>query len=743
MSTQFTNRQWRLPNEENKSKVSNYSMDFDSASLDYIDAGNPTELQITGELSISLWFKTNTTPSGNVYLLSKGTGSYTQRNFGIWQSNSNTIRAFINGVTSGVTSPSTYADNTWHHCVVTYTPSTSLILYIDGSAVDTNTTSISSAINNNTGNLEIGRWGSDYFNGKLDAVSIYNYALSSSQVTTLYGSSSTGIGNPMSLSPKPVASYNLGDKSAYNSSSYLIPNASLQDYVFDFIPNDYIDCGNSTSLQITSNLTLSTWIKTNSSSFQGIIYKGLYVGTTGAGSSYAMYFNTAGKITLQFYLTNTEGLSSGTIFTVTTSNSYNDGKWHNITAIKNLTSVSLYIDNTLDGTATATLNYIVNSTQNVTIGSKSDGSLNFNGSLSNVSIFNTALPATGSNSVETLYNNGSPLTSMTGFTSLQGWWKLDASATYDGTNWTIPDDSTNSNDGTSSGMTQANLVQSDLSFTSGYSPYALDFDSASSQYIQTNVDLAYTTFPNISLACWVKMNKSDLSNYTIYHPVGVFTNLFPNGSPIRIYSQAASSGGSSVVLVQGSTLAQTSTDLADGNWHHIVQTCEYDSGGTICNVYVDGTKEINNHSLVSYAPLSGNLFIGSRDSSAGFFLGSISNASIWNTALTSAQVSEIYNEGVPSNLNNHSAYSNLVSWWQLGSNSSFNTNWTVLDEKGSNNGTSVNMGEDSIVDGVGSSANGLSSGMGGDEVIGDAPYSSSNSLSVNMDVLDRVTDTPS
>ena len=120
----------------------------------------------------------------------------------------------------------------------------------------------------------------------------------------------------------------------------------------------------------------------------------------------------------------------------------------------------------------------------------------------------------------------------------------------------------------------------------------------------------------------------------------------------------------------------------------------------------------------------------------------MSNASLWNTALTSAQVTEIYNEGVPSNLNNHSAYSNLVSWWQLGSNSSFNTNWTVLDEKGSNDGTSVNMAEDDIVDGVGSYANGTSSGMGGDEVIGDAPYSTANSLSVNMDVLDRTEDTP-
>ena len=38
---------------------------------------------------------------------------------------------------------------------------------------------------------------------------------------------------------------------------------------------------------------------------------------------------------------------------------------------------------------------------------------------------------------------------------------------------------------------------------------------------------------------------------------------------------------------------------------------------------------------------------------------------------------------------------------------------------------------------------GLSSGMGGDEVIGDAFGSSANALSVNMDVEDRVTDTPS
>ena len=122
----------------------------------------------------------------------------------------------------------------------------------------------------------------------------------------------------------------------------------------------------------------------------------------------------------------------------------------------------------------------------------------------------------------------------------------------------------------------------------------------------------------------------------------------------------------------------------------------------------------------------------------------MSNYSIWNAALTSAQVTEIYNNGLPSNLNNHSAYSNLVSWWQLGENSSFNSNWTVIDEKGTNNGTSVNMAEDDLVDGVGTSGNGLSSGMGGaDNILGEAPYSTANSLSYGMGVDAKSTSAPS
>jgi len=125
--------------------------------------------------------------------------------------------------------------------------------------------------------------------------------------------------------------------------------------------------------------------------------------------------------------------------------------------------------------------------------------------------------------------------------------------------------------------------------------------------------------------------------------------------------------------------------------------------------------------------------------SGSYFDGSISNASIWNAALTSAQVTELYNEGLPGNLNSHSAYSNLISWWQLGENSSFDGNdWIVADEKGSNNGTSVSMPVGALTNGVGTTANGVSNGMSEGNLVGDAPYSTANALSTNMVITSRV-----
>ena len=512
MSTQFTNRQWRLPNNENKDKQSNYSMDFDSASSDYIDLGNITELNNLSAISTSSWFKTSNVSNAPIIL--NGGSSSTNR-FYLQLYFVGSIRYVIGSSVENIT-VSNIADGNWHH-ISTVQNGTSLDIYLDGAKQNTSTITVVSPSTNIGDNFKIGRYflsAANYFDGQIDAVSIFDYALTDgtggtvNQIAALYGSSSTGIGNPMSLSPKPVASYNLGDKSAFNSANYLVPNIAAQeddgDIATSFSPyalefdgtNDLIDLGRPSSLNLMPSVdafSISAWFKTTSS---GTIY------SFGAPSSPS---NTQIKIVIR----------------------------------GNATPGPYYPEVTLKGTAT-------------TIGSSA-------------------------------YN--------------------------------------------------------------------------------------------------------------------------------------------------------------DGNWHNIILTCTTSTA----TLYIDGSNVGSPTIGTATITSTDNGAIGARTAPTGgfFFNGSISNVSVWNAALTSAQVSEIYSEGIPQNLNNHSAYSNLVSWWQLGSNSSFNTNWTVLDEKGSNNGTSINMTEADIVDGVGSYANGLSSGMGGDEVVGDAPYSSSNALSVNMDVLDRVEDTPS
>jgi len=158
------------------------------------------------------------------------------------------------------------------------------------------------------------------------------------------------------------------------------------------------------------------------------------------------------------------------------------------------------------------------------------------------------------------------------------------------------------------------------------------------------------------------------------------------------------------------------------------------------NFYVDGqaaaSSAYSGTTPSSFADSTATLHIGKYSSLE--WDGQISNAAIWNTDLSQSEVTEIYNQGVPSNLNTFSGTA-PTAWWQLGSNSSFNTNWTCLDEIGTNNGESVNMTNDDIVNGPGYSVNGL--GASTIDIIGDAPYSTANGLSENMDVLDRVSGT--
>ena len=138
----------------------------------------------------------------------------------------------------------------------------------------------------------------------------------------------------------------------------------------------------------------------------------------------------------------------------------NDGLWHHIAGTWDSTgNVKVYLDSNLKAT-TAISGTFTGTPAFCSIGSSGVSSSFFKGNIDEVTLFNKELDST---EVNTLYNDGLPFNPVP-LDNLKGYWKMgdggivgDPIATYP----TIPDDSTNNNDGTMTNMS-SNDFQADV-----------------------------------------------------------------------------------------------------------------------------------------------------------------------------------------------------------------------------------------------------------------------------------------
>ena len=743
----YYNDAWRIINEKNQSLVSNYSMEFDGTN-DFINCGNfaPFNVQHT-KFSISLWCKSPNSFTDSGSLIESRLSYPTPNGIAI---------DFIDGSMSfrqtGSTFTKTIAEwglnNTnWNHIVFAYdltiqsVGSNNIFVYINN-APPPNRSSATLSQPATTADFKIGDGLRGNFNGQIDQVSIFNYTLSAGQVSTLYGGG-TAVGNPMSLSPKPQAYYQLGDQSASNNTteptppvqSYLVPNNSLQDYVFNFNgTSNKIELRNSsstdTSLNLTPNASISAWIyKTSVNSF-GVIY------ANSRGNSgyfgFSLLVNNSNKLELRCNLVNQIGISSATV---------PHDEWVHVAATyksgsSGTSEIKLSINGVIETNPSLgnlpPLNY---TNPAVSSGVEIGDGLSlfpFVGEISNVSLFDSVLTSA---QITTIYNNGTP--SDISSLSPVSWWKLNAEDVFVYPNWVIRD-SAGTNNGASVGMTSANLVQSTLQLGVGFSPYALELDGTS-QYFNCGTELANSLgngVTNFSFSGWYTAQSS--ANNEGLFGIGDGTTDIVSLTQVNFNTR---------VVTIGSTTSRFIYDSRD-QWANFIVVVSGDGNSPLTlKYYHDGVEliSLDSPSFPNSLDFSGkNAYIGNNTNLLRFFKGEISNFSFFNFALTSAQVTELNNNQRTSNLNNLS-FAKPLAWWELGSNSGFNSStWTALNEGtvvGGNAVSTANMAEDDIVNGVGYTGNGL--GTSSIEIVGDAPYSPANGISVNIDALDRTTDVPS
>ena len=382
--------------------------------------------------------------------------------------------------------------------------------------------------------------------------------------------------------------------------------------------------------------------------------------------------------------------------------------------------------------------------------------------------------------ISTIYNNGKPgdLTSL----SPKNWWKLtDGSlvdsgseaddAVFISTSPTIvaTNVNSNSNPGTSSGMTEANLidenvstvngesdtlpasalVQSDLTRKLPFSNYSITFDGTA-DYINCGAISELASATNFSLSGWFYFD-SVANNKTLYSYGGTGTNYgitvqtHASGNLIFVIASATNDSGSNYIETNLSSVLTTST------WYHVA--CMYDGSQTgntdKAKIYINGTE-------VAYAA-GGGTIPATTSASTGpfnigqwnlggsnrFFSGNISNVAIFGSTLTPEEILDLYNNGIPPNLNTSFTPGPPNYWWPMDEDYTY-FNGSVLvarDAVGSNDGTGVNIIQENIVGNApGSEANGIGTNLTIADLKGDMKSSINNSYSINMaDYADGVT----
>jgi hypothetical protein len=176
---------------------------------------------------------------------------------------------------------------------------------------------------------------------------------------------------------------------------------------------------------------------------------------------------------------------------------------------------------------------------------------------------------------------------------------------------------------------------------------------------------------SVSVSAWVKYTDSGGTRYI--NNFGDKYGLYTNGGKLYWHYRNSSNQFKSVASL---------SNFNDGNWHHVVGI----NDGTNLKIYIDGVLNNSNTNGSGGIAGSADSRIGARWNNANYFEGNIDEVAIWNSD-RSADVSTIYNSGVPNNLNDLS--NAPLSWWRCGDG---DTAPTLTDNgSGGNDGTMNNF----------------------------------------------------
>ncbi len=453
-------------------------------------------------------------------------------------------------------------------------------------------------------------------------------------------------------------------------SSAFIPPVFADTYSFEYDGvADYLE-GTTTYSELdgVSKATISLWVKPSLTGTQ--VLSRLSNSTSSTAFVYQLFVLSTGEINMQIGDT-TKRARTGT--SVLTANVWSHVLVTYDGALSGGSKTKIFINGvdstSSDGTSATSLD---NASYALQIGRRDFGtSLSYLGFINEFSVWaGTDLRG----DVSTIYNSGvANDLNNNGLTAPTTWLRAESS-TWDGSKWTI-DDENSSYQLESNNMTSASR-STDVPL----------FDNKSFEYdgvvdkLDCGNPVSLQITGNITLSAWINTTSSSTQDI-------IGKDSISSGT--RSFNLVLVSGVARLTVFKSNSASSvnSTSSVDDGNWHHVLGV----NDGTDLKIYVDGVLEgTNSGGGGTFDNGTSDFNIGSRDAGPQsiIFNGAIDEPAIFDYALTSTQVLDIYGSGVPTDISSL----NPLGHWRAENATFDGSNWNITDSgSGGNDATSVSM----------------------------------------------------
>jgi hypothetical protein len=153
---------------------------------DYVELGNGSWSDITGEITMAAWIKVNEFDTGYQTILAKGNNTYRLQRAGSSDNSSLWLNTYPNANCVHINGSTNINDGQWHHVVGVF-DGDMIYVYVDG-IEDGSESFVSGYIETSLDNLQIGANSDEgrYWEGLIDNVRLYDKALTSTEIIDLY-----------------------------------------------------------------------------------------------------------------------------------------------------------------------------------------------------------------------------------------------------------------------------------------------------------------------------------------------------------------------------------------------------------------------------------------------------------------------------------------------------------------------------------------------------------------------------